>query len=520
MGHRHGFYLALAGFCAMQQLPVAECKSLVVQLCAASNASDKIGARLNLVDVTYAKHACGEIVAGEGALTEALSHSVGSGAGAVVLQIARLMLGMPSRQEKEGRQVDPEDDPPPLGPEEKLKAKPMFRLISDLDTHPDWKGVLAWDTFAQRRTLLKPAPAAKRLEAQDGEWSDNDTVLVQQWLETRLCYTASTDQLEKAIENVCKRHYVNLVGSWLDSLPDSDGRAIDQLADTLGLTEPIERKMLRKWLLSAVARAYRPGIFLKSALVMQGEQNAGKSGTLKALFPAKYYVSVNGDLSDDKTLGERIQGAWIVELEEGAAVSRTEKAALKRALSLQEDVFRPAYGRHRIKQKRTCVFAVTTNADEFLDDETGNVRYYCVRTQDYVDLGRVEGLRDRVWAEARDAYKAGEAFFLDNKTDQMAAADRAREYELTDPLDEAIAQFLIGKSEVTAGDVIRHVSIAHDHEVRAGGGRTDHRVGKILRRLGCVKARSGATGRTRAWKVPDKFASQTPSNPIFTKVAK
>ena len=499
MGHRHGFYLALSGFMAKQQLPVSEAKAIVVQMSTESGAPHEITKRLHMVDETYTKHAAGGQVAGEQALTEAMSHAVGTGAQAIVLQAARIMLGMPKKTEQERRPAAP---PRPSATNrssgEKLLKPPMNRLAYDLSTLEEWKDVLAYDTFSQARTVIGTPPV--RLDASTGKWTDKDTLRIKQWFEWRgEDYTI--EKCEQAIDLVCDENKVNLVGQWLDSLPASTG-AIEQLADTLGLTKHIERKMLRKWLLSAVARAFNPGTFLKSALVIQGVQDAGKTGVLKALFGNQYYRSVNSDMSDDKRIGELVAGAWVVELEEGHATTKTDKAAMKRVLSLQCDTYRPAYGHHVVERPRTCVFAVTTNADEFLDDETGNVRYYCIEAQEYIDLGRVEGIREAVWAEARDAYRAGEACYLTDTQERTEAAERAKLFETSDVLDTAVEQFLAGKPETTIPDLVRHVSIAHDHMVKAGRGSLEMRLPKILRRLGCTRSR---TAHTRAWKVPDKL---------------
>lgn len=512
-GHRYGFYMALTGFFAKQLLPLSEAKAVVLALCDYTGAVDKIGERLTLCETSYGKHAAGTLVAGLDGLEEAFRHSVGAQARIVVEAVSRAITPIGTKEEKDTTPGDERPQPTlECNGEEKLAKTTQNRMAFNLRTLPEWQGTIRFDVFKRAR-IAKGTPVA--LDAETGKWSDTDTRRVKNWFEVHQSVNPSEDMCEAALDLVSKDNCFNSVVDYLDGLPASE-TGIDQLCMALGLQSDIERKMLRIWLISAVARAYRPGCFVKGALVLQGPQNAGKTTFLRIMFGDDYRVSLNGDLSDDKTIGEKLAGAWVAEIEEAHAVKRTDKDALKRFISSQKDKYRPAYGRHSIEQERTSVIAITTNQTEFLDDETGNVRFYCLRVTS-IDLVAVERLRDQVWAEARDAYKAGEDYYLTETKDQNAAAELAKEYEVIDPLEEWVTEKLTGKKTVSVREMIQ-LAGAIGSELMASKAAHDktaeRRFARALLKAGCRRRKSN--GRI-VYDVPKEFAEKE-SKPVAARV--
>ena len=72
---------------------------------------------------------------------------------------------------------------------------------------------------------------------------------------------------------------------------------------------------------------------------------------------------------------EGIQGFWLVELGELAAMKKTEIEVTKNFISKQVDSYRAPYGRRVEDHKRQCVVFGTTNSAAFLRDDTGNRRF-------------------------------------------------------------------------------------------------------------------------------------------------
>lgn len=164
------------------------------------------------------------------------------------------------------------------------------------------------------------------------------------------------------------------------------------------------RKVGTRFLISACARALWPGCKVDTVLVLEGDQGLKKSTTLAILGGAWFTDTpmIMGD-KDSRLLAAM---RWIVELGELKSLLRDDEAS-KGFLSQKHDDFRPPYGRAPEQFLRRCVFAGSTNEHEYLQDATGNRRYWAVRT------GRcnTEALardRDQLWAEAVYRYSTAQ----------------------------------------------------------------------------------------------------------------
>ncbi len=129
------------------------------------------------------------------------------------------------------------------------------------------------------------------------------------------------------------------------------------------------------------------------------------SSLLEALF-GPYYADAAIALGD-KDSKMLASAAWGIELPDMASFKRSEQNALKAFFAARHDTMRVPYGRSIISFPRRCVFATTTNDDEYLSDPTGNRRYWPVRCTK-VDLAALIADRDQIWAQAMHIYRASE----------------------------------------------------------------------------------------------------------------
>ena len=75
-------------------------------------------------------------------------------------------------------------------------------------------------------------------------------------------------------------------------------------------------------------------------------------------------------IAENEKAIEKITGSWIIEIGELQAFNRSESNAIKRFITSQEDKTRLAYAHRTSYIKRQCVFAGTTNEQNFLKDKT------------------------------------------------------------------------------------------------------------------------------------------------------
>ena len=158
------------------------------------------------------------------------------------------------------------------------------------------------------------------------------------------------------------------------------------------------------FLVSAVARIYEPGCQADHMLVFSGGQGIGKTRATQILGWPWTTDSVPDLHSKDSAI--HLQGVWLVEMAELAALRKSEIESTKAFISRRVDRFRPPYGKRTVEIPRQCVFVGTTNEATYLKDPTGNRRFWPVQIAN-VDFATLEKGRDKLWAEAVELYRQG-----------------------------------------------------------------------------------------------------------------
>lgn len=219
---------------------------------------------------------------------------------------------------------------------------------------------------------------------------------------------------------------------------DRVARADHLLERYFGAYGPAEhlRRISARWLISAVARALRPGCKVDTVLILQGGQGKRKSTSLKALAggPA-WFTDTTLDIHSKD--GRMVAASkWIIEMQELKSLKGHDNETIKAFFSAAEDFIRPPYGRVLEAFARRCVFVGTTNLDEYLADDTGNRRFWPVRIGQ-IDVAGIERDRDQIWAEAVARFDAGERWWLDGAEAEFAE-QIAAEHQTTSSRTEII----------------------------------------------------------------------------------
>jgi predicted P-loop ATPase len=224
--------------------------------------------------------------------------------------------------------------------------------------------------------------------------------------------------------------------------------------------------------------------------ILEGAQGIGKSRGLAAL-GGEWYADIDEPMGS-KAFAELIQGKWLVELSELAAMRPSEVERVKAGITRSDDVYRVPFERYATSHPRQCVFAGSTNAAEYLQDSTGNRRFLPVRCGT-IDRGWIGHHRAQLFAEAAHRLDKGENWWtMDHEQAEAVRAIRA----VTDSLADPVAEYLAGRTECRIADLLAFL------EVPAGQWTSgmQRRLAESLRAHGWRSTRR-AGGAT--WWVPD-----------------
>jgi predicted P-loop ATPase len=382
------------------------------------------------------------------------------------------------------------------------------RTISDeenigriLERDPALVGLALWDEFRSERIITRPVPGS------DGDlsvvvergmprpWTDADTVELQKYIQRRYMPRIGRERIEGPLDSHARRHGAfHPVRDYLQGLEwDGNPRLDTLLRDCFAATAQSEylAAVGSKFLIAAVARILTPGCQADSALVLEGRQGYGKSTGLRILAGDEWFSdSLPADLSH-KDARDHLRGKWILELSELSQFKRAEIETIKAFLSRRHESYRPSYGRHEVQFPRQCVFAGTTNSSEYLQDTTGNRRFWVVACG-RVQLAALRKHRNQLWAEAVHRYRQHEPWHLPFSLEEVAARETQSRIA-HDPwtTDVVVALRAMGEPRtVSPGEVMSRMALSTESR----HGRNAGRIGQILLDLGWKR---GQKDRTR-----------------------
>ncbi len=324
-------------------------------------------------------------------------------------------------------------------------------------------------------------------------------------LEHNLDLGGRREQIEDILTLLAERRPYSPVIDYLESVHaqhGNDTQLLTGFADRyLGDRQPMADAFLKRWLISAVARAFQPGCKADYILVLQGKQGWGKSGFFNTLANGWFDDGIAATANDKDQL-MKLHSAWIIELSELEAIFRKKDvSAFKAFITARTDALRKPYGRVVEELPRANVFGASTNEDGFLNDPTGNRRFWVIHVCKPIDIARLEQEKDQIWAAAVALYKSGERWHP-TQLEAIAAEAIAQDYQQSDPWLKPISDFLGDRDTVLTANILEH---ALQIEVGRQGKADEMRVAAILRELGFHAARKTVNGRRmRVWvRSPD-----------------
>jgi predicted P-loop ATPase len=364
----------------------------------------------------------------------------------------------------------------------------LANLILILRHAPKWRGVLSYDEFSARTVIKKRPPWGE--ETPEAPWIDHHDSLTRVWFQ-REQISPSMGDLGRAVQAAARHNPFHPVREYFDALVwDGVPRLVTWLVSYFHAEDSdYVRAIGLRYLISAVARIYRPGCKVDHVLVLEGPQGKQKSEALRRLVKIDAWFTDRLSHVASKDAALEVIGVLLVEIAEMDALTKATTSAIKSFLTRRRDRLRPPYGRHTVNHLRQCVFAATINppAGGYLKDPTGARRFWPVACHGMIDIAGLEAARDQLWAEAVHRFKAGAPWWLETpELEALATAEQAARF-VVDAWEEPIRAWLGDRNDISLRDVLKGVFGLTDPADWTPA--IQKRVGTILTKLGFEKRR-------------------------------
>ncbi|MGQ2922591.1 MAG: VapE domain-containing protein [Hydrogenophaga sp.] len=199
---------------------------------------------------------------------------------------------------------------------------------------------------------------------------------------------------------------------------DRVGAITDTVRATEGFPKFLKRCLIHKWLRSMVAAATQPGFSARGVLTFQGGQGVGKTSWFKKLIDHKelreLLLKVDHHLdvhNKDSKLGAIKH--WAVELGELDSTLGRDFARLKGFLTSSHDKIRKPYARLESEYQRRTVFFASVNEFNFLEDSTGNTRFWTIPVESINYHHDID--MQQLYAQLLVEVERGEEWWLDKE---------------------------------------------------------------------------------------------------------
>lgn len=280
----------------------------------------------------------------------------------------------------------------------KVYAMNMENISRILRRHPRFSGRFRYDAF---KTIVE-------VKDERGNWKrieDKDILNIQSEISIMFDFFQGVNDkmVENAVKKVSHENIIDSAQDFIRSLVwDGVPRLDEWLMHAYGAPGDLyHRAAGSNWIKGLVKRIMQPGCKFDYVLVLEGPQGVKKSTSLAALVGEEFHLETASS-ADSKDFFMNFAGKLIIEFSEGETLSKTEVKKLKAIITMQKDTYRVPFARFVQDFPRRSVFAMTTNQEQYLKDDTGNRRWLPVKVEKKeVDLEWIRNNREQLFAEAR-----------------------------------------------------------------------------------------------------------------------
>lgn len=302
-----------------------------------------------------------------------------------------------------------------------------------------WNDLVWWDDFYQTyltRWGVKRGQYPRR-------WEDRDTTNLMIALQGSLFKKGlHKSSVLDAFESFTSSRRRDEPKDWMLTLKwDETPRVKDFFVRVMATerTEFVDAVSKNFWV-SLAARTLDPGCKADEMVVIEGIQGSFKSSALQ-LIGQRWFSELTVSPGRYEDFVTAIQGKLLIEIPELDAFRKAEVEAIKAALSMRVDDARRKYGRMNIQSPRRCIFAGTTNEEEYLKDPTGGRRFWPIKTG-LIDLEYIAKYRDQLFAEAVHLYQTRHNWY---EVPWLLAKEEQDSRRIKDPWEEAIIEWARNK---------------------------------------------------------------------------
>lgn len=359
---------------------------------------------------------------------------------------------------------------------------------------------LSADSFT-RRTVIRTVDA----DGTVGDWlplTDGDVLHLWAKIEKQFQFSnIGKDLMRAAVELTASRRPIDTMVEYLgETLPAWDGvpRVETFFSTYCGSEQDAFSAALGRYLFAALyGRASSPeGVKADIVPIIVGKQGRRKSTLVEVLaLRPQWCVPLTLDTKPEDTI-RKMTGHITAELPELAGMSRKDVNDVKMFISQHTDSMVDKWDKYATSFPRRCVFIMTTNEQDILQDPTGSRRFAPITVGD-IDIEAVRRDLLQLWAEGREIFKTEG---INHKAVEELAAPRADEFALVDAWAEDVEAFLEENARdaspraLTTNNILTYgVGIA----VQRVTPKEARRVSGIMRALGYVR-RNGRVSRTDA----------------------
>lgn len=239
--------------------------------------------------------------------------------------------------------------------------------------------------------------------------------------------------LRGAVEFVARKKSYNKIQNFIDNLPKLNGVALEKAINKLEnlfiyyANADIERFPSEYY--KAVARCFMTEIIARCLTktgckadyvpILQGKQGTKKSQfCLSLINDPSLIADVDFDNNTDDII-RKISGKVIGVIDEMNGFGKKQASFVKRFITLTQDTYIPKYKEFEKVVTRSVVFIGTTNEEHFLNDDTGERRYYPIPIKDGAETRYLELQRDilEIYAAALHLYNEDKAVGIEITAD-------------------------------------------------------------------------------------------------------